>query len=481
MSPTLALVLWLVLLLALLRYDPAADRRLSVALWIPVAWFSMIGSRLPAQWLSGGIGFSAAGFSEGNSFDRAVYLSLIGLSLATLTLRSFRWQSFFRANVWLVLLLLYGLASIAWSDYSFVAFKRWFRDLGVYFAILVILSSDVPMDAVRWVFRRVFYLLIPASVLLVKYFPHMAREYDQWSGQGYFVGVATSKNMLGVLCMVSTLFFAWDSVVRWSERHQPTQRATLIVNACFLTMSTWLLSIAHSATSTVCLVLGLLILLVACTPPLRSRPIVLAILIPCGLAAYGFLEFVLGVDLISVVSRAVGRSPDLTGRAEIWSVVLSAGANPIIGTGYESFWLGSRLAWVWAHTVNVNTAHNGYLEVYLSLGAIGLCLLVGFLASGYVTIARRFIHDPLVGSLGMAVSSILLFYNVTESAFRVSVLWVMFLTMAIILTGPIARPAQLRGQAVDDGRPQPQSFNALRPAKSRRSQLPRPRGRQLHR
>ena len=63
--------------------------------------------------------------------------------------------------------------------------------------------------------------------------------------------------------------------------------------------------------------------------------------------------------------------------------------NPLVGTGYESFWLGPRLKDVWAQTgAGINEAHNGYLEVYLNQGLIGLVLLGGFLIASYRTICR---------------------------------------------------------------------------------------------
>jgi O-antigen ligase len=437
MSPTLALVIWLGLLLALLRHDPAADRRLSSALWIPVIWLSIIGSRLPAQWLSGNIGFTSAGFSEGSALDRAVYLSLIAASLVIVIRRRFDWTGFIKQNAWLAAFLCFALISVTWSDYPLVAFKRWIRDLGVFLAIFVVISSPHPLESASWVLRRVFYLLIPLSVVFVKYFPHLAREYDHWTGAGYFVGVATSKNMLGVLCMVSTLFFLWDTLARWPRRDQPRRPAALIVNGVFIAMSVWLLSIADSATSTLCLLLGSLIVLMARVQTVRNRPIILAILIPSGIAVYALLQFALGVDLIALVSQAFGRTPDLTGRTAIWNAVLNAGANPIFGAGYETFWLGPRLEWLWSQAVRVNTAHNGYLDVYLNLGAIGLTLMVGFLCSGYVKIAIRFLSDPELGSFALAIWTILLFYNVTESALRLNILWVVFLLMAVTLSEPV--------------------------------------------
>ena len=64
----------------------------------------------------------------------------------------------------------------------------------------------------RTLLRRLCYLLIPLSVLLVKYYPQIGRQYDYWQGTAMYVGPTTSKNMLGVLCLIGGLFFFWDTV-----------------------------------------------------------------------------------------------------------------------------------------------------------------------------------------------------------------------------------------------------------------------------
>jgi hypothetical protein len=47
MTPSVALFLWLILLLGLLRYDPAKDPETSLALWVPVIWIFFTATRLP--------------------------------------------------------------------------------------------------------------------------------------------------------------------------------------------------------------------------------------------------------------------------------------------------------------------------------------------------------------------------------------------------------------------------------------------------
>src|SRR5262249_43799884 len=132
MPPTIALIVWLVLLLALLRYDPARDQGVSFAVWIPVIWMFIVGSRLPSQWLGLEVGSFAEAAQNGNGLDRTVFSVLILASILVLMSRSFNWLNFFSRNLFLLTFLCFGLASIFWSDFPFIALKRWFRDFGNY-------------------------------------------------------------------------------------------------------------------------------------------------------------------------------------------------------------------------------------------------------------------------------------------------------------------------------------------------------------
>ncbi len=442
MPPRLALIAWLILLVGLFRWD--GEKQTSLALWIPVLWFSVIGSRLPSQWLGVEGPTAAQMMTEGNGFDRLIYVLLIILALGILSARSFAWGRFFGSNLALTSILLFSLLSVAWSEFPFVAFKRWFRDLGTYLAILVALTDADGLRGIRSLLRRVCYLLVPLSIVLIKYYPEMAKHYDAWSGEAFYIGVTTSKNMLGVLCLVSGLFFLWDTLTRWSDRQDPRRRRIILVNLAFVGMTLWLLSMASSATSSVCLAIGALIIVVAHTKTIRRHPTFLTLSIPLGIGVYALAEFVFGVNIIGSLAVAVGRNPDLTGRTNIWDVVLASGTNPLLGAGYESFWLGERLQWVWERAGPVNEAHNGFLEVYLTLGLVGLSLYVLFLVSSYWGIAKQ-VKASSVGSLSLALWTVLVFYNVTESALRGHLMWIAFLLGAIAVPAGAAARAGVRG------------------------------------
>jgi exopolysaccharide production protein ExoQ len=429
MPPDVALLVWLILLLALLAFDPARARDISAALWIPVIWVFFVASRLPSQWLGGTTGTVATVLEEGNPLDRSIDLVLITLAIGILMSRSFNWGGFFTKNLALMAFLAFALVSVVWSDYPFVAFKRWFRDFGNYLMILVVLTDPQPLEAVRAVLRRLTYLLVPLSITLIKYFPELSKQYDTWTGAAMFCGATTSKNMLGVLCLISGIFYFWDTVTRWPERKQQRTKRILLVNYAFIVMTLWLLNLSNSATSRVGLAIGCMVILVVHSKLFQRHSGFVKIVIPMAFLAYVIVAF--GLDLNGSFAAALGRDPTLTDRTLIWQAVLSAKTNPIIGTGYESFWLGPRLWIVWKVLPGINEAHNGYLDMYANLGYIGVGLLFLFLIASYRKIWQTFSKSLSVGSLGLAVWTILLFYNVTEAAFKSGLLWLTLLLAAI--------------------------------------------------
>jgi exopolysaccharide production protein ExoQ len=429
MPPTLALLIWLILLLVLLYFDPARVPQTSLALWVPLIWLCIIGSRLPSQWLGVQLGVAAQAMEEGNPLDRTVDLVLILLAITILISRSFSWSGFFARNVTLVAFLCFALISVVWSDFPFIALKRWIRDFGNYLVILVALSDPHPLEAVRTLLRRLSYLLIPLSILLNKYYPGLSKQYDQWSGNAMFVGATTSKNMLGVLCLISGIFFFWDTLTRWPERKEWRTKKILVLNAAFMAMTLWLLNLSHSATSSVCLAIGCLVIVAFHSRWGKRRPTFLKVLIPATFCLYLILAF--GFDMNAELASQVGRDPTLTDRSLIWKTVLSLHTNPLVGTGYESFWLGPRLERVWQEVGHINEAHNGYIEVYLNLGLIGVFLVAGLLISSYRTIWRRLGSLPSLALLNLALWTTMLFYNMTEAAFKSGLMWAIFLLGAL--------------------------------------------------
>lgn len=444
MPPSLALLLFFFLLLALLSFDPAKDSKVSLALWVPLIWMLIDGSRLPSQWLNLQVGTAAQALEDGNALDRTIFLVLILLSIAILNSRSFRWGSFFADNLALTAFLCFGLLSVIWSDFPFLSFKKWSRDLGNYLVILVAISDPRPLEALRTLIRRLCYVLIPLSVVLIKYYPQIGRGYDEWTGAVTYSGVETSKYLLGTICLVSGLFFFWDTVTRWSNRREIRTKWTIVVNVAFIAMTLWLLYMANAATCRVCLLLGCIVVAAVHTRAFRRHPRPFKFLIPLGACLSLFLVF--GIDMKASIAQAVGRDPTFTDRTLLWSYLVKADINPVLGTGYESFWLGPRLAQIWeSFAFRPNQAHNGYLEVYLNLGLIGLFLVILFLIASYRTICRRLDSQSSHASFFLALWAVLPIYNITTSNFgKGELMWLTFLLGAIAVPALAERPGRVR-------------------------------------
>jgi O-antigen ligase len=153
--------------------------------------------------------------------------------------------------------------------------------------------------------------------------------------------------------------------------------------------------------------------------------------------------FALFGDASGSLLASVGRNPTLTGRTEIWQFVISIAGSPLFGTGFESFWLGNRLQASWSTIfAGLNEAHNGYLEVFLNLGWIGILILGVIILQGYRRIIRTLRQDRDLGGLWLAFFLGALVYNLSEAGFReLTTSWIFFLT-AIMASATVREPVQ---------------------------------------
>jgi O-antigen ligase len=134
------------------------------------------------------------------------------------------------------------------------------------------------------------------------------------------------------------------------------------------------------------------------------------------------------------------------GRTDIWKASIAAADNPLFGTGFESFWntnvekVAAGLRGYETHTAhNLVSGHNGYIEVYLDLGWIGVCLIALILVSGYRHAIKTFRRHPEVGNLLLAYVATCAFYSISEVGFRVLTPSWIFLLLAVVSANGLAR------------------------------------------
>jgi O-antigen ligase len=261
--------------------------------------------------------------------------------------------------------------------------------------------------------------------------------------------VTQQKNELGIMCMIYGIFFLWMLLSVYRERKCPGRWRHMLAYGTIIAMSVYLLSQCNSTTSIVGFASSAGVLWLASRRPARPALVNFAVLAVLGLAVTA-LFFNPGGGLV----QSLGKDPGLTGRRDIWALVLGLHTNPLIGTGFETFWLGSRLEFMLNALVNlpINEAHNGWIEVYLNLGWVGLCFIALLIVTGYKRIISHIRQDPEKGCLFLGFLLCALFYSFSEAGFRFGTVSWFFLLLVII------RPPQAVSLA-NSGRPGP-----LRPA-----------------
>src|SRR6266852_507345 len=253
MSPQIATIFFISGILGLFMLNWDWKARTSKALWIPVVWLWIAGSRPVSVWWEG---YWPQGspdqYLEGSPLDRNVFIGLLALGVIVLVTRKRKVGTLLRANGAILLFLSYSAVSVTWSDYPEVAFKRWIKFLGDFVMILIVLTECDYLCAIKRVLARAGFVLLPLSVLLIKYYPSLGRGYGPWEGKQYFNGVGDNKNALGMISLILGLGSLWHFLQLYQSQINSSKVKQLIAQGVLVATSLWLMWVANSMTSLSC-------------------------------------------------------------------------------------------------------------------------------------------------------------------------------------------------------------------------------------
>lgn len=400
----------------------------SPALWIPTIWLTIACSRPLSNWMSFSSPVSAADqYLEGSPIDRNILSLLVVLAFYTLFQRSKQIRAIISMNSALLLFLGYCLLSLLWADYPFVAFKRWIRALADVAMVCIILTEKHPDEAMKKVFTGLAAFLLPLSILFTRFFPSLGRSYT-YSGVPMWTGVATDKNALGALCMIAGIVLLARGLSIWADRKRPGAWQKLVLIGSLFVMAVYLLLMIDSKTALASFAMATTLVMMR-SFNFRQRWLFTTAVICMIATCYAVLFLGFGSSAIA----EMGRDTSLTGRTQVWEIVLPFAANRWIGAGFENFWIGDRLeAIVRAIDSGINQAHNGYIEIYLNIGWVGLAMLGLVVLRGYGNILEDIPHSAERSGLKLAFFFICLVYNFTEAAFKIMApVWIVFLWATI--------------------------------------------------
>lgn len=442
MSPSVALFLGYAFAFWMIRKDMKQRKLTSTALWVPILWLAQVSTKPLGFWLEC-IGIRTGGTSklEGNPVELVALLGLIIASLIILNRRNFNWGGFFLGNKILLILYVYLALSASWSEHSFPTLKRVVKDLGAVFAALVILTESDPLTAIRIAFVRLAYVFFPLSIIFIKYYPEIGRTVAR-TGDSMFCGVTWHKTHLGELVFLYGLIIIVDLMEMHKDSNVQNLKLARWIRYGLLIMGIYLVHTCGSATATLCFALGCFILwgsgrLVRLQNPMQM-------LVRCSVVFLLLFTLEKAFDVSGIVLEALGKNKSLTGRTEIWEMAKHANTPVLTGTGFYTFW-STRLAEnIQTHFAGVmNTAHNGFLEMYLDGGLIGLGLLLVLMVGWGWRSLKRLLGGTLFGRLAFMIWVLSIVFNHSETAFfRLLPMWFMLLIM-MMYCPPLRRPAQI--------------------------------------
>ena len=294
---------------------------------------------------------------------------------------------------------------------------------------LVFLTEISPAMAVRTVFVRLSYLLFPLSIICGRYFPNIGRSYGL-GGEQMFTGLSDQKNSLGKVAMVFGLILLYDLWELRKQKAGPMIRNQQNISLFMLMLGIWVLVASNSKTALVCMLFGAGVLW-------GARQVVEMkngrhILHQCLALALSLVVFDKTVGFSEVAVKMLGRDLTYTGRSQLWETISAQHSNPVIGEGFSVFWNTDKGKAVMDALGPLNSAHNGYLEMYLDGGMAALFLIIVLLLStGRKTISCLFAKQTF-GDLGLAFWIVAILYNFSESSFfRLDILWIAFLLVTL--------------------------------------------------
>jgi exopolysaccharide production protein ExoQ len=321
-------------------------------------------------------------------------------------------------------LLLAGwvLCSTAWSIDPWLTARRapaflLTGLLGLY------LAERFPLERQLYIFWTAMVLLATATVIVAIGFPEIGLERSA-GHSGDWQGVFTQKNACGRMMVLAT-------AVALSSKRSWAKGPSLVLFLGVLLMSgsrgAWLLEAVVLSGAIPFALLSRL--------DRRARGVLLVGAALFGLSV-GLAAFAFRVPLMQLL----GRDATLSGRLGIWDAVWQRILErPWFGYGYAAFWRGwtgpSFEVSAAVHFL-VFHAHNGYLDLWLQIGLVGLLLFIAAYGRAWQRVLQRFQRGDIEG-LFWPVSLLVIvgLYGIDENMLLIpnGLFWMLFVLALVQL------------------------------------------------
>jgi len=387
--------------------------------WAPAVVVFYIVIFSPLIVVRGGEDVAAAASS--NSLNQLFWLSLAAVVLVSSRNKLHKFLDIIKQPT-VILICLYlalAMASVLWSPAPSIAFRRTVLQIILIICIILPIAAaednQKQIDRIFWVFTATIWINLVAVILLP-------------TGRIGHEAIYGHKNMFGLVTAFAFLFAIYGLF-----RFRGGVRLLSLLGAAVCLLE---LVVSKSKTS-----LGLSLMI----PVLSSSLILLNYFVGFNIVFILFFFVFLFVSLYLLVtevfdipfadiSDVVFGDPTFTGRTLIWDFVAGiVERKPLLGQGFGSFWgIGENSIAVTegpGFIAYLLQAHNGYLDVLLELGIVGLSLLLLLVCAALFLLGRLPASEKLKLWLMVTAMLLALVHNMMESSlFRgYALTWIMLL------------------------------------------------------
>ncbi len=292
--------------------------------------------------------------------------------------------------------------SSAWSFDPVVTFRNGVAYFGTILLAIILRAKSRDLNHLLIDLLRALRIGAVSSITLVLFSPNYRGE----GGQG-FAGVYVHKNSFGAAMSLGILLSLYFMICRKS-------RFSIMWFTLFLVA----LYLSNSSTAQMTAVIGSLFVFLTTTlqrSMTRNRLVIISTFVLLVIMMFLIL-LAKNITINNVTLTTTGKDATFTGRTKIWEVAINAlsGDQFLLGYGYNSFWFSPKSRSLNQYLVgfkNYNT-HNGFLEIMLSVGVIGLLL---FLVILFKNVIESMKNENFVIVLPLTIW--FLVSNLTESLF----------------------------------------------------------------
>ena len=331
--------------------------------------------------------------------------------------------------IFLFAYLAFAGASVLWAfkpEFSFTRFVM--QVMLVTSIVLPAMVADRKADMMGGVFLCFAFASILNVFFVLGQNPIILSNGNSIGYPGYF----TFKGTLGE-CAAITFLLSLHEVLYPGLRR--------VLGIIVIIIATWLMFVSQSKGSLGLAIIAPLLAQLTLIAGKKMRISPAIVLLPIAFC-YEILSRIPGLNIMNRISWYLYENYTFSGRAFIWDFVnYEIGRRPLLGWGFQSFWLVGPDApsvveapgWIAA----MPSAHSGYLDTQLDTGYVGFVIFIAFLIATLHAAGRMTDRDPARARLVLSLALFIILTNTLESTWMhgQDILWVMF----VIPTAEIGR------------------------------------------